>query len=54
MFTVSVIVISNAAAQATTFEITDTKLNVPLVTLSNHNSAKLSQQLESGLKGTIN
>ena len=46
--------LSNAAAQSTTFEITDTKLYVPVVTLSNHDSAKLLQQLESGLKGTIN
>ena len=38
-------VISNAAAnQATTFAITDTKLCVPVVTLSTDDNAKLLQQ----------
>ena len=48
-------VISNATAnQAPTFAITDTKLYVPLVTLSTQENAKLLQQLKSGLKRTIN
>ena len=48
-------VISNASAnQATTFAITDTKLYVPVVTLSLDNNAKLLEQLKSGFKRTIN
>ena len=39
--------------KATTFEITDTKLYVPVVTLSNEDNAKLLQQLKSGFKRTI-
>ena len=37
-----------------TFTITDTKLYVPVVTLSTQDNAKLLQQLKSGLKWTIN
>ena len=48
-------VISNATNnQATTFAITDTKLYVPVVTLSAQDNAELLQQLKSGLKRTIN
>ena len=48
-------VISNAAVnQATTFAITGTKLYVPVVTLSTDDNGKLSQQLKSGFKRTIN
>ena len=48
-------VTSNAAAnQATAFEKTDTKLYVPVVTLSTDDSAKLLQQIEPGFKHTIN
>ena len=48
-------VISSAAVnQATTFAITDTKLYVSVVTLSTDDNAKLSQQLKSGFKRTIN
>ena len=36
------------------FEITDTKLYVPVVTLSTQDNAKLLQQLKSGLKKIIN
>ena len=39
--------------KATTFAITDTKLYVPVVTLSNEDNAKLLQQLKSGFKRTI-
>ena len=47
-------VIPNAAAnQAATFSITDTKLYVPIGTLSAQDNAKLLQQLKSGFKRTI-
>ena len=36
------------------FGITDTKLYVPVVTLSTQDNAKLLQQLKSGFKRTIN
>ena len=39
---------------AGTFEITDTKLYVPAVTLSTQDNSKLLQQLKSGFKGKIN
>ena len=39
---------------AGTFEITDTKLYVPIVTLSTQENAKLLQQLKSGFKRVIN
>ena len=39
---------------AGTFEITDTKLYVPVVTLSTQENAKLLQQLKSGFKRVIN
>ena len=40
--------------QAATFEITDTKLYVPVVTLSTQENTKFLQQLKSGFKGVIN
>ena len=40
--------------KATTFAITDTKLYVPVVTLSTQANARLLQQLKSGFKRTIN
>ena len=49
-----VIVATNVAAQATTFPITDTKLYVPVVTLSTQDNSKLLKQLKSGFKRTIN
>ena len=39
--------------KATTFAITDTKLYVPVVTLSTHYNAKVLHQLKSGFKKTI-
>ena len=36
-----------------TFKITDTKLYVPVVTLSKENDIKLLEQLKSGFKRTI-
>ena len=48
-------ILSNAAAnQETKFAITDTKLYVPVVILSNQDNVKLLQQLKSDFKRTIN
>ena len=49
-----VIVSSNDANQNATFPVTDTKLYVPVVTLSTQYNAKLLQQLKSGFKRVIN
>ena len=46
-------VISSATGE-TKFKITETKLYVPVVTLSTQDNAKLLQELKSGLKRTIN
>ena len=46
-------VISSATGE-TNFKITETKLYVPVVTLSTQDNAKLLQQLKSGFKKTIN
>ena len=46
-------VIANSTG-AGKFAITETKLYVPVVTLSTHDNAKLLQQLKSGFKRTIN
>ena len=43
-----------AANQAATFTITDTKLYVPVVTLSTQENTKFFQQLKSGFKRVIN
>ena len=43
-----------AANQVLEFKITDTKLYVPLVTLSTQYNIKLLKQLESGFKRTLN
>ena len=40
--------------QATIFAITDSKLYVPVVTLSTQDDAKLLQQIKSGFKKTVN
>ena len=45
---------NNITGQEPTFTITDTKLYVPVVTLSNQDYAKLFEQLKSGFKRTIN
>ena len=48
------IIASNTVAdRATTFAITDSKLYVPVVTLSTQDNAKLLQQLKSGFQRTI-
>ena len=49
----STCVITNFAV-AGTFAISDTKLYVPVVTLSTQDNAKLLQQLKSGFKRIIN
>ena len=49
-----VIVSTNVANQGATFTITETKLYVPVVTLSTQDNAKLLPQLKSGFKRTIN
>ena len=48
-----VIVSTNVANQNATFEITDTKLYVPVVTLSTQDNSKMLQQLKSGFKRVI-
>ena len=49
-----VIVSTNVANQNATFEITDTKLYVPVVTLSKQDNSKVLHQLKSGFKRVIN
>ena len=49
-----VIVATNVAAETGTFSITDTKLYVPVATLSTQENAKLLKQLKSGFKRTVN
>ena len=49
-----VLVASNIDAQNVTFAITDTKLYVPVVTLSTQENTKFLQQLKSGFKRVIN
>ena len=46
-------VITNSTG-ARRLKITDTKLYVPVVTLSTQDNAKLLQQLKSGFKRTVN
>ena len=49
-----VIVYTDVANQGATFSITETKLNVPVVTLSTQDNAKLLPQSHQGFKRTIN
>ena len=49
-----VLIATNISNQAAIFEITDTKLNVPVVTLSMQENTKFLQQLKSGFKRVIN
>ena len=49
-----VIVSTDAANENATFAITDAKLYVPVVTLSQHDNAKLLEQLQSVFKRVIN
>ena len=48
------VILTNNEDLATTFSITDTKLYVPVVTLSTQDNAELLQQLKSVFKRTIN
>ena len=48
------LVAGTAANQNPTFQINDTKLYVPVVTLSTQENIKLLKQLQSGFKRTIN
>ena len=48
-----VILYPNVANQGATFEITETNLYVPVVTLSTQDNVKLLSQLKSGFKRTI-
>ena len=50
----SVLISTTILNQNATFTITDTKLYVPVVTLSTQENAKLLQQLKSGFKRVIN
>ena len=49
-----VLIATNTQHQAATFEITDTKLYVPVLTLSTQENTKFLQQLKSGFKRVIN
>ena len=49
-----VVVSTNVANQNAPSEITDTKLYIPVVTLSTQDNYKLLQQLKSGFKRVIN
>ena len=51
---ICVIVSTNNANQNATFTITNTRLYVPVVTISTQKNAKLLQQLKSGFKRVIN
>ena len=53
-WSVTYITYNAAANQAVPFEITDTKLHVPVVTLSTQDNAKLLQQSKSGFKRKTN
>ena len=50
----SILVAGTAANQNPKFKITDTKLYVPVITLSTQDNVKLLKQLESGFERTIN
>ena len=54
LFTWSPICIISSATGETKFKIIETKLDVPVVTLSTQDKAKLLQQLKSGFKKIIN
>ena len=49
-----ILVVGTAANQEPEFRITDTKLYVPVVTLSTQGNTKVLKRLESGFKRTIN
>ena len=49
-----VIIYTNVVMQNRTFDITEIKLYIPVVTLSTQNNTKLLPQFKSGFKRTIN
>ena len=49
-----VVVPTNTGKQDVTFSITDTKLYVPVVTLSTQDNEELHEQLKSGFKRAVN
>ena len=49
-----VIICTNVANQNPTFEITETKFYVPVITLSTQDNSKLLPQIKSGFKQAIN
>ena len=49
-----IVVSTNVANENVAFEITDTKLYVPVVPLSTQDNSKLLQELKSGFKRVIN
>ena len=51
---ICVLISTNVLNQNATFAITDTKLYVPVVTLSTQENTKFLQQLKSGFKRVIN
>ena len=53
-FPICVIVSINVPNQGATFTITETRLYIPVVTLSTQDNAKLLPQIKSGFKRTIN
>ena len=54
LFWLGLQIYTNVANQNSTFEITKTKLYVPVVTLSTQDNAELLQQLKLGFKRTVN
>ena len=54
VLTLSTDVAISSATGKRKFAITDTKLYVPIVTLSTQDNANLLEQLNCGFKGTIN
>ena len=51
---ICVIVSINVPNQGATFTITETRLYIPVVTLSTQDNGKLLPQIKSGFKRTIN
>ena len=49
-----VVVATDVPDQSTTFSVTDTKLSIPVVTLSTQGNAKLLEKLKSRFKRKIN
>ena len=54
MFLKSILAAGTTASQVPKFRVTDTKLYVPVATLSTQSNVRLLKQIESGFKRTIN